>query len=380
MIRRLHDAFGCGTSREAADAVDRGMADVLAALDNVIDDDAALGRIFAGLGTNVPGAAPGRGAATAADEVCARTGMPGSASTTARARGPAASRRRLALRSVAAAAAALAAGAVALAAIGVPGARRGGTEGPAVNTAYVVKRVDSALSAADPGAIAQMTVTTRSAAISGGQTAATTTEEWSYGDRWRAVTYSGAGHLLSDEGFSTASVYTAVSYRTRTWARQPGPGRHAVRLSGPRGCGSVVAPLPLLFQPGLPGGGLSASSPPATVARDLRTAISCGTLAVAGRQRVDGIEAIELTSSPDSMISETIWVSPGTYLPVRVVTRPTPGTPGPWQTADITWLPPTAQNLARLTVPIPAGFRRVPLAEAVRSISHQIPISHPIPG
>ena len=49
MIRWLRDAFGGGPKREAADAaVGRGMADVLAALDNVIDDDAALGRICAG--------------------------------------------------------------------------------------------------------------------------------------------------------------------------------------------------------------------------------------------------------------------------------------------------------------------------------------------
>ena len=56
MIRRLRDAFGGGTKREAADAaVGRGMADVLAALDNVIDDDAALGRICAGPGETMPG-------------------------------------------------------------------------------------------------------------------------------------------------------------------------------------------------------------------------------------------------------------------------------------------------------------------------------------
>jgi hypothetical protein len=56
MIRWLRDAFGGGTKREAADAaVGRGMADVLAALDNVIDDDAALGRICAGHGETMPG-------------------------------------------------------------------------------------------------------------------------------------------------------------------------------------------------------------------------------------------------------------------------------------------------------------------------------------
>ena len=56
MIRWLRDAFGGGTKREAADAaVGRGMADVLAALDNVIDDDAVLGRICAGPGETMPG-------------------------------------------------------------------------------------------------------------------------------------------------------------------------------------------------------------------------------------------------------------------------------------------------------------------------------------
>ena len=55
MIRWLRDAFGGGTKREAADAaVGRGMADVLAALDNVIDDDAALGRICADPGETMP--------------------------------------------------------------------------------------------------------------------------------------------------------------------------------------------------------------------------------------------------------------------------------------------------------------------------------------
>jgi hypothetical protein len=56
MIRWLRDAFGGGTKREAADAaVGRGMADVLAALDKVIDDDAALGRICAAAGETMPG-------------------------------------------------------------------------------------------------------------------------------------------------------------------------------------------------------------------------------------------------------------------------------------------------------------------------------------
>jgi hypothetical protein len=279
-------------------------------------------------------------------------------------------RRRLALRSAAGAATALAACAVALVAAGAPGVRLNGTT-PA---AYVVKRVDSALSAAEPGDIAQMTVTT-SRVTPDGATVTITTEEWSYGGQWRLVASSPAGQPVYDEGFSTASVYTLVSYPARTWARQPGPGRPAALVPSPPGCGPAVAALPLLFQPGLPGIGFSASSRPATAARALRAAISCGTLAVAGRQRIDGIEAIELTSRQNSPISETIWVSPGTYLPVRVVVRSALGVAVRQQTADITWLPPSAQNRARLTVPIPAGFRHVPLATAVGPLA-----SSPIPG
>jgi hypothetical protein len=372
MIRGLRDAFGGGTSRQAADAaVGHGMADVLAALDNVIDDDVALGHIYAGLGRHVPGAAPGRAATATAGDASAPASRPGTAAAPAGAGGPAASRRRLALLPAAAVAAVLTAGAVALAlaTTGMPASGPGGPGRPAVSTAYVVKRVDSALSAADPGLIAQMTVTTQNAATSDGRAAPATTEEWSYGGQWRAVTYSPSGHLLYEEGYSTASVYTVVNYRTRAWARQHESGRPAALTPGGRGCGPVIAALPLLFQPALPAGGPAATWLPSTVAKDLRAAVSCGNLASAGTQRVDGIEAIKLSSSPDSMIPETIWVSPGTYLPVRVVIRPSPGTPGPSQSANITWPKPTTQNLASLTVPIPAGFRRVPLAQAVRSTS-----------
>jgi len=373
MIRR-RGSFGGQTGEKSADGVvGRGMADVLAALDNAIDDDVALGRICARLGSNVAGAAGGREAVTACGGSGTRAGVPGSAITTAPASGPAASRRRLALLAAAAAAALTAAAA---AVIVVPGAGRGGTQGPVVDTAYVVKHLDSALDAASAGAIAQMTVTTRGAAIPGDTTSATA-REWSYGDQWRAVTYSAAGHLVYDEGFSTASAYTVVSYQARTWARQRQAGHPAALSPGPRGCAPVVAALPLLFQPGLPRTGVSAGSLTATAVRALRAAVSCGALAAAGRQRVDGIDALVLTSSPGSPIPETIWVSQGTYLPVRVVVRPVPGTPGQWQTADITWLQPTKQNLAHLTVPIPAGFRQVPIALAVRPRMRHISAGQP---
>lgn len=276
-------------------------------------------------------------------------------------------RRRLALRS-AAATAALIGGAVAVATVVLPAAGHDSADA----SAYVVKRVSGALSAAEPGQIAQMTVTTRN--VFGGTTVTTTAEEWSYDGRWRLLADSPAGDPVYDEGFSASSVYTVVSYQTRTWARQQ---ESVVRFSPPltpksaaplKGCNRVI-----VLVPG-PRIGLSSSSLRATVAGNLRAAISCGTLTVAGRQRVDGINAIELTSRPDSPLSETIWVSPGTYLPVRVVIRPAPGMSG-LLTANITWLPPNAQNLARLTVPIPAGFRHVPVSEAVGPVMPQLPTS-----
>jgi len=374
MIGRLRNDSRGGTNVEAAHgAISRGMADVLAALDNVIDDDAALGHVYAGLARNLPEAACCSGATQVVDE-CAPIDMLGSAVTTPRASRPATSRHKLAVRSVAAAmVAALAAGAsaVALRAAGAPGVDHDGTDGPADRGSYVVKRVSSALRIAETGEIAQMTVTTDGAALPGGRTATTTSEEWSRGEQWRSVTGSPAGHLAYDEGSSATSLYTLVSYPTRAWAREPGLGRPAAPASDPGSCKSAVAAHPLLFQPGPPGSGFSAGSA-LTVASNLRAAVSCGTLAPAGRQRVDGLEAIQLMSRPDSLISETVWVSPRTYLPVRVVIRP-PHTKRESLTADITWLPVTAQNLAKLTVPVPSGFRHVRLVEDVTPVLQHTP-------
>jgi hypothetical protein len=284
--------------------------------------------------------------------------------------------------------AAVAAGvaAVAVAAVVVPGALLNGANGPVAYASNVVKGINSALTRADSGTFAQMTVTTTVAPIIGGDTmtigkpTTTTAEEWSYGDRWRSVTNSAAGHPVYGEGFGPSSGYTLVSYKRRTWARlSAGVGRPAGPPSGANGCGRVSAAGPVLFQPTLPGTGLAPKSL-LTVARTLRAAVSCGALDVAARQRVDGVEAIKLTSGPNRPAAETIWVSPGTYLPMRVVIRSRPGRALVLksnvvlqQTADFTWLPPATPNLARLTVPIPAGFRHVSYGQAAWPILQQMP-------
>ena len=85
MIRRLRDASGAGTGDEAMDtAVRRGMADLLTALDNVIDDDAALARVYAAAGQTIPGGpAADPSWPTKAEQVCTRIGMLESAVITA---------------------------------------------------------------------------------------------------------------------------------------------------------------------------------------------------------------------------------------------------------------------------------------------------------
>lgn len=379
MIRWLRTVFSVGAfdgrpSGEAPDAaVARGMADVLAALDNVIDDDAALGRVYAGLSVN--GAAPDPGGGTAV--------IPAPPHERA-ARRRRAMLRPASLRPVrwpaAGLAAALAAGAVTLSVIVAPGPGHHSTAGPAVDTAYVLKRVDSALTSAGPGEIVQVTTTSGLVPVSrgSGATGRATTERWSYGGQWRLLAKLPGGQAAFELGFSPAAGSTQVSYPQRIWARSdeqplamaptpspPGfrafPGPASSPASGASGCDQATVDLASLF--GAPGNATQAGSLAATVAATLRSAVTCGALTVAGRQPVDGTEAIELTSRPGSPIPETVWVDPATYLPVRMVVHPYPGLPGGARTADITWLPPTAQNLAKLTVSVPAGFRQVTPAQ-----------------
>lgn len=71
-----------------------------------------------------------------------------------------------------------------------------------------------------------------------------------------------------------------------------------------------------------------------------------------GRQWIGGIDAITITGNKGL---DTLWVSPATYLPVRVML-----TFGNVQIqTDFSWLAPTPANLAALNVTVPAGFQQV---------------------
>jgi hypothetical protein len=80
---------------------------------------------------------------------------------------------------------------------------------------------------------------------------------------------------------------------------------------------------------------------------DIRQELSCGAYTEGGRQRVDEIDAVKLTGN-----GVVLWIDPSTYLPVRMAV---PGT----GVTDFRWYRATPASLAKLTVTVPAGFRRV---------------------
>jgi hypothetical protein len=95
---------------------------------------------------------------------------------------------------------------------------------------------------------------------------------------------------------------------------------------------------------------------------------------VAGRQRVDGVDAIKLTGHKPAA-EATIWVDPSSYLPVRLTGRVQLISGGTDEqdagtlTIDFRWLPPTSANLKELTAPIPPGFREVGQPAPTASVS-----------
>jgi hypothetical protein len=90
--------------------------------------------------------------------------------------------------------------------------------------------------------------------------------------------------------------------------------------------------------------------------------IAAGAWRVVGRTHLDGQQAIELSQTgrgryllePGPVL---LWVNAQTYLPIRLVIGTGNGSEG-GAVVDFRYLPPTPANLARLRVPIPAGYPR----------------------
>ncbi len=102
-------------------------------------------------------------------------------------------------------------------------------------------------------------------------------------------------------------------------------------------------------------------------ADEIRQAMAAGKLSITARnQQIDGQSTIELTgdlvpkdeqgTKNATAQSQRFWVNSTTYLPVRSQIR---DDTGKWRNeVDYTWLPPTSDDDALLTVKIPVGLTR----------------------
>jgi len=260
------------------------------------------------------------------------------------------SRRRTALAVAATGTAAAVAGATA----GYAATARTPGTAPIETTAYVVSHVTSALSATD--AIGYSTARF-SGPGSGIGFLHDRTAEWEFGKLSRSLIETATGRPLVDR--ATRPVrdgwhIITVGYASRDWT-------------------ATTIPRDQLYQPALGdddlcrGSVLGLFNSRVTSAADwkkiIANGLSCGAFTDAGRQWVDGVDAIKLVGHKAA--HTTIWVDPGSYLPVRltdqvqVIFGSTKNQHPATLTIDFRWLPPTKANLRELTAPIPPSFREV---------------------
>jgi hypothetical protein len=96
---------------------------------------------------------------------------------------------------------------------------------------------------------------------------------------------------------------------------------------------------------------------PREMADWLHTALSCGDLKVVGSGTVGGVPTVKLSGYFSGSGTLTYWVNATTYLPFRFTST---FSGGHALQENLQWLPPTAANLAKTNLPIPAGFTQVP--------------------
>ena len=256
------------------------------------------------------------------------------------------SRRRTALAVAATGTAAAVAGATAGFALtaGTPG------PGPIETTAYVLNHVSRALAATD--AIGYTT-----AHYSGTDAIGIFSDrvlEWEFGELSRQLIESSAGQPIVDNSARPEDgrgAILSVHYPIREWMRIKVPLSELPRPSGGND-NRCEANFLSVFAPG---------HTAADWKQIIAAGLKCGMFTVAGRQWVDGVDAIKLTGHKPAA-GTTIWVDPSSYLPVRLTAQLQLYAGGnEKQNATLTigfrWLPPTRANLKELTAPIPKGFR-----------------------
>jgi hypothetical protein len=207
------------------------------------------------------------------------------------------------------------------------------------DAAYVAARISKALTDANQDVLVASTTIRVSAAgapIPSNQHGTTRTWVSMRTGRLRAVEDID-GQLTFESGLSSPGEFTAINYTRHNYLTWPADQEH----------------------PELPHGTFTAA--------EIQQAMAAGKLSITARnQRIDGRTTIELTgdlvpkdeqgTTNTTPRPQRFWVDATTYLPVRSETQD--GT-GKWtDDIDYTWLPPTPENEALLTVRIPAGLTR----------------------
>jgi len=250
-------------------------------------------------------------------------------------------RRRITIRAVSAAGTAAVAGIIAAVVVS-------GSPAPVVpdaQAAYAAGRAAQAL-----GALSIRTIMYEHVTYTGqpADPAMPPQDEWFLGTRYRAITLTSSGAPQTDFGDNSGPRFETqvkVDYQKRIWWR-------FVRQELP-----TPPPVPDSYSCSAAGFNSQPTDAP-EMAAQIRVEVACGLLTAAGHGLVDGVWTVKLTGvSAD--LRETYWIDTTTWLPVRIVTG-TAEVGDRGLQADVRWLPPTAANLAKLTVPIPAGFTEVP--------------------
>lgn len=230
---------------------------------------------------------------------------------------------------------------------------------PSHPTAYVVSRTEDALATTAARSIQYVRVSWSSNtfvdiqpvnsadfAFAGPGYAA----NWYYGGVWQTALVEANGKLAYDLGVtgrtSRAISLALVDYPGKTW--QQFTVATTQGGASPQGCARAWP-------------GLSGFTPSASVAwgEQVRHLLGCGLYAQAGREIVDGVDAIKLVPTGAERlpgVRATIWVNPSTYLPVRILIAMS--SPRTWLHYDFRWLPLSRANLADVRLRIPAGFRQ----------------------
>lgn len=265
-------------------------------------------------------------------------------------------RRRRIVRAAAAAGTALAVaiGAVALANHGTQGQPRMLTD------AYVIKKIQSALSSADANDGLVMYAVLSDPVVRG------VIKNWDYRDAGVTQLPGVRGPLIT--GYSVTGdrvTWTSVDYSARTWEKARTEQDNVLPRSLPDDGQYQILPPCSAAESGVGIGGINWPG-------YLRSELACGAFHYEGYTTLGGMRVIELAAETKrtryGYVSETLWVDPRTYLPVRAVSQIKIGTvppgflePGTYDPSITTfqWLPPSPANLARLKVTIPSGFRQV---------------------